>query len=310
MVLTMKDLPDWNADIKELIPFSKVKLIISDIDGTLLESGSRHEHEKFNNLVSLLKRKGIHMTFATGRAYNGVKELINIFPITKSFPLIIYNGSVCILPYDKKILYKKVIDRECLLRLIKITKKYNALLLAYEIDLPCGVDHKEITESVYAWGSFNESFSEPNGLQVKPQHKGDVYPVAAMIKNTQEPSITKKIYYELNKIHGVTFTKSSNDYIEIRPVNSDKGLAVEIISKEFNIEQDSILTIGDNDNDVEMLEYAGVSVAVNNSSLAARNAGKYASSGSNIVGLHETLELIRQARHYLSVMEGSNDNIK
>jgi len=299
----MKVLPDWNSDINTLIPFSRVKIIISDIDGTLQVSKSDPDNKKFISLVRTLRSKGVHMTFATGRAYNGVKELINSYPIAQSDPLILYNGSVCIFPSSKKILFKHIISHDSLKALISLVEKYETTLLAYEFISHSTSEKSKIAENVYAWGIYCSLFSEPNGLPIIwGQIDYEISPVAIMIKNCKNFNSSQDLLDKISYIDGITTTKSSEDYIEIRPKGSNKGCAVKAIGDLLRLNKDSILTIGDNDNDVEMLEYAGISVAVNNSSMAARRAGKYLSPGSNITGLNETLNLVWQAYRYKSLL--------
>jgi Cof subfamily protein (haloacid dehalogenase superfamily) len=302
----MKTLPDWNSSINDLTPFSKIKVIVSDIDGTLLTSGNSHDHSKLDRLVKILRNKGINTTFATGRSYNGVKELIGKFPIAKGIPIMLYNGSVCVLPLSENILFKNTINANVLKMLVLLAKECDSTLLAYDISKQFISELPLIKESVYAWGNFYSDFTEPNGLPVEWESDClDIFPVAILIYKDDNKKTHQELLSKVNNISEITTTKSSSCFIEIRPNGSDKGNAIEALCKHLKINSDSILAIGDNDNDVEMLKYAGISVAVRNSSKAALDAGKYLSSGSSIMGVIETLELIWQANRYISLMEES-----
>jgi len=302
----MNFLPNWNSDINELIGFSKIKLIVSDIDGTLLKTGTHHDHEKLNRTVRYLWTKGVHMTFATGRAFNGVKELTQRFPLANKTPLILYNGSLAIMPSSESIIFIKTIENPALRKLVALSKKYHVQLFAYLIssDLYGQTINKDFKEKVYAWGSCENDHNEPNGLSAvwNDPINNEMIPVAIIIKRPENTNDSEEILKEIKKIKNISFTKSSNKYIEIRPINSHKGSAIEILCNNLNINKSEVLTIGDNDNDVEMFKYAGVSVAVNNSSMAALEAGKYRSHDDDILGVIETLELIKQAYRYSPVI--------
>jgi len=300
----MNYLPNWNSGIEELACFSQIKLIVSDIDGTLFKSGNRHEHNKLNRIVKNLWTKGVHMTFATGRAFNGVKDIIQTFPITKPTPLILYNGSLVITPSSETINFIKIIDNQSLHRLVFLAKKYNILLFPYFIVSNLG-NFIKFEEHVYAWGTCKNKQNEPNGLPViwNSIINDKMLPVAIILKKPENTDIYNEIVKEIIEINNITFTKSSNEYIEIRPHESHKGNALRIICKELNINKNEVLTIGDNDNDVEMLKFAGVSVAVNNSSVAALKASKYISREDDVLGVIKTLELIRQAYRYIQIIK-------
>jgi Cof subfamily protein (haloacid dehalogenase superfamily) len=303
----MNFLPNWNSNINELVGFSQIKLIVSDIDGTLLKSGNRHNHNKLNRIVKHLRSKGVCMTFATGRAFNGVKELIQYFPITKSTPLILYNGSLAIIPESETIIFVNTIENSTLRKLIILTEKYDASLFAYfiSLDLFGQINLKDFEEQVYMWGNTLNSQNEPNGLPViwNALVNDKMTPLAVIIQKPENMDIFEELLDKINEIDNISFTKSSNRYIEIRPMNSHKGSAIERICDKLDIKKNEVLAIGDNDNDVEMFEYAGVSVAVNNSSKAALAAGKFRSPSDDILGVIETLELVRQAHRYIPVIK-------
>jgi Cof subfamily protein (haloacid dehalogenase superfamily) len=303
----MNYLPNWNSNINELISFSQIKLIVSDIDGTLLKTGDRYNHNKLSRIVKYLRTKGVCMTFATGRAFNGVRELIQCFPITKMTPLILYNGSLAIIPESEKIIFGKTIENSILRQLIILSKKHGVTLFAYFIlpDLFGHINSKDFEEQVCAWGNIQNSQDEPNGLPVawNALVNDRMTPIAIIIKNPKNMDTAENLLDEIRKISNISFTKSSNKYIEIRPKNSHKGNAIKEICDKFKIKKNEVLAIGDNDNDVEMFEYAGVSVAVNNSSKAALEVGKFRSPNDDILGVIETLELVRQALRYVPIIK-------
>ena len=60
--------------------------------------------------------------------------------------------------------------------------------------------------------------------------------------------------------------EADGDYIEISPMQADKADALEQLCQHFGICAENVLAFGDNENDIEMLRHAGVSVAMGNAS--------------------------------------------
>ena len=75
--------------------------------------------------------------------------------------------------------------------------------------------------------------------------------------------------------HLFDYIKSDREYFEILPKGASKGTLLEKIAELHGIEMKNTIVAGDNDNDVSMLEIAGVGVAVSNASPAAKKAANY-----------------------------------
>ncbi|MGD0581221.1 MAG: HAD-IIB family hydrolase, partial [Bryobacteraceae bacterium] len=98
----------------------------------------------------------------------------------------------------------------------------------------------------------------------------------------------------------VSCTASGTRYIEVRPVGSDKGAALARAAELLGILREQVLAIGDSDNDVEMLRWAGVGVSVAGASAMALAGSRFVCRHAVVAGVIEVLRLIRQARRYAS----------
>lgn len=78
-------------------------------------------------------------------------------------------------------------------------------------------------------------------------------------------SILPVIKEELETIEGLKITSSWENNIEIMSEGVDKGQAIKMLCEHLNIGRSEIMAFGDNYNDIEMLEYAGLGVAMGNS---------------------------------------------
>jgi Cof subfamily protein (haloacid dehalogenase superfamily) len=300
-------LPSWNADIKDLYQFSKIKLIISDIDGTLLSYGSKVEHDKFIRLVKNLRNKGVHLTFATGRAYSGISDLAEEIPISSAYPMILYNGSTAVYPITKKVLFYNKFDTSTLKQLTSIIDRVGGSILLYCInEAAMSNELQNYTEHIFAIGNPSEDIIDPNGQNIRwniPIPK-NIFCIAAMIDLFINQSLINTLKTAIVEIPTISITQSTNHFLEIRPQHSNKGTAIQEVCRQLNIDVNKVMTIGDNDNDIEMFKCTNMSIAVNNSSQHAEQAAKYVSQYNSLSGVIEALELVRQSKRYESIMQG------
>ena len=101
-----KLLPNYKEfDLDVLLPFSKIRLVALDLDGTLLKSSKPELPNKVLDLANKLRyyRYNVRLTIATGRTLIGARLLLDKLPIFNDTPIILYNGSL--------ILTRKYIDR-------------------------------------------------------------------------------------------------------------------------------------------------------------------------------------------------------
>jgi len=88
-----------------------------------------------------------------------------------------------------------------------------------------------------------------------------------------------------------SWTRSRSGNLEILDGAADKAMALHAICQHLNITQDQTLAIGDGDNDVSMLNYAGVSVTVSNGSRAALDAAQIVTQSNNDNGVARALTM-------------------
>jgi len=164
-------------------------------------------------------------------------------------------------------------------------------------------------ETVYGWGADCPAM-DINGLRVTSCGDGvevvGLCPVAVLVRSEHGTPAWEAIRSQLAAIPGITLTSSSSNFIEIRPDNSNKAIAISKIAQSLGISKDQVLAIGDNDNDAEMLAWAGIGVAVQGaSSLALQNSDFYCRHAVDH-GVVEVLRALRQAKRFDSFFTSVN----
>lgn len=229
-----------------------IKLIASDLDGTLLQNGSQQLSDKVVPYIRKLQEMGIIFVAASGRQYANLQRLFE--PIKDEIAYICENGALVI--YQGKILYKSIIDKEIGEKIL--------------VDIR-GREGCEILLS-----GMNTSYLEPktNEYAHRMQYivKNNVTIVKDILSVTEDYlkiSVYErkgidysKGYFENKWGDKVTVVTSGTEWLDMISLGTNKGNAMKILQNQFQILPEEIMAFGDNYNDVEMLQNAGYSYAM------------------------------------------------
>lgn len=277
-----------------LSQFARIRLIAMDLDGTLLLSNKSSLPFNVSSLAAKLNRPkyDVRTIIATGRTLNGSNTLIDKLVQGKDTPVILYNGAV-IMAKNGEILSRKLLSREALCVLATMPARYPVKVIAYAI----ASDKVSPIEYAYGWSSIDRPRLDYNDMKISwlQQNDFDVFvQPSVVVLHYNNPAIVPHICKILDLLAGVVYTFGSN-YIEICPREATKGRALEFVANALRLDRSQVLAMGDNNNDVTMLKWAGIGVAVGNASLKAKSSSDYIANFSVEVGAMEVLLLVREA---------------
>lgn len=307
-------LPSGTAPLAELAPFAEIRLIALDVDGTLLSPKA----EEPGTLVTALRtlphyRYKVGITIATGRAYAGALPAIKSLNPSQLFPIIIYNGSVTVNLVTNRVLDRHIISQDLVLQINEVASAHELHSLVYEctptVPMGLGSHPSRHAPPVLEWVSgFGQEkgrtwVKDPNGLNISWSHQSYQAAMdgatAVIIPTAGRAKAANNARRELHGINGISVTASGPQYIEIRPNGVDKSTALQHLAVRLGITQKQIAAVGDSENDVEMLRWAGCGVCVADASQRAIDASDFLSRYNGSGGVVELLQTIRQARRYL-----------
>lgn len=303
MKKSLRDLMEMN--LESLTSFSRIKVVAVDLDGTMANSVDLDIWENVTWLVDRLKSRNTSLIVATGRTLTGARKAIELLYQKRDLPIILYNGSVVIKNKSFDILYKRVISTTTLHLVNSLADRFPVFVFAYfylgreEQSLFNLVEQREL---VIGFGEGERVITEFNGMPVVWREDillGEIEPSAILIdiKKATESEQTEMIGF-LSSLADISVTSSGFSYIEIRPANSDKAGALQFVSEYMKLTSNEFAAIGDNNNDVEMLKWAGIGIAVSNGTPSALEAARYICSHNVASGIIEVLRLIRQSKRY------------
>lgn len=228
------------------------KAVFSDIDGTLLNS--RHQ-------ISLLTETAIHSVVCRKIPFIPVsaRPPLAITPFVKQLnlqnPIICYSGAL-ILDQDLKSLYSVTIDEKDLSLLENLFEQKNSLSVNYYV----GVDW--FSDNVNdKWVKQEEEITKIVA-KPRPEKMENVHKILIMGEAEAIVVIEKQLKTAFPHL---SIHRSKNEYLEIMNKAATKSNAIRFIEKMLNISSSDIVAFGDNFNDLDMLEYAGLGVAMGNS---------------------------------------------
>ena len=258
----------------------KCKIIVCDLDGTLLNSNADLSRENYDAITELAKR-GIIFVPNTGRSFSEVPSCVREHPSLKYF--ISSNGSV-VQNIESGIIAQTLIPEESV-------KKINEM--ARKCQLLC-TNHKD-----------NRTFSSKammDDVAMKEHHISDYFrdqiytctnPIddfydyfdasgpCEMIAGCFKSESDKKEFFDVvNKIPNICVTETGN-CIEIVSAFAGKDTGVKALLENLGINVDELITIGDGQNDLNMIKMTPHSVAVSNASEEVKRAAGHVGCSNN-----------------------------
>ena len=231
-----------------------IKLLVTDVDGTLLNNDSKLTSQN-KEAVLACRDKGIKVVLATGKSVDSILWLIKLLNL--KLPQITLNGSV-IVDKDLKTVYAKKIPQKYYFEVIRAIKKkeYSPL-----ISLDNGkIFIEEYHEDLNHLEKIGEKFIKVDSIETDYFSKNtvDIY-IAIKDTDTLDSYLRRKFSGKLQ------FVRSGEYFFDILNLGVTKGSALEYLSKILNIKKEEIVVFGDSPNDLSMFSKAGLAVAVRNS---------------------------------------------
>lgn len=250
-----------------------IHLLVLDLDGTIVGS-SNSVNDSVKETIAQVKSKGIEVVLATGRMYKSAKlfhEYLNL-----STPIIAYNGAWLQDPLQEKLLKYQPVTPDIARELIDY---YEQSHLLSEINV-----HFYHQDRLYVrqMTSESESYARRSSV-VANYHKNfrtltQVSPTK-LLAYSSNVQLIAEITQDLQKIHSsekIYITQSAETLIEANHPNATKGKTTRYLAEKImGMTSNNVMAIGDNFNDLELLQYAGIGVAMGNSHPDIQLAAKW-----------------------------------
>ena len=246
----------------------EIQLIAIDLDGTLLTTDKTISPGNLAALREAIAR-GVYVVLASGRSYGNAMDFSE--QIAKGQPLICANGAMATLADPYECVYCECLPKEKLRAAVEILEREKCYYNVY-------CDDGTVMES--RTGSANRKRT-PNSYDYEGQSlSGDEMPkyvgdgALKVVCFSPDREKIQRIRRAAEPIPGVEVNSSWWDNVEILQKGVHKGSALRSLAERLQIPLEATMAIGDNENDLPMLEVAGLPVAMGNAveSVKARAA--------------------------------------
>lgn len=257
---------------------SKIKMVVSDMDGTLLNSN--HEvSARFFSIFNKLKEKNIHFVAASGRQYHSIIEKLE--PIKNDIIVIAENGGFAI--QNGKEIVSTPLPQHTKNEIVTALKKVENIH-----PVLCGKDNAYLLgDSPIFTEKLKEFYANFEILQDLSQFDGEILKIAIYHFESSEKYIYPFIaHFEKN----LQVKISGENWVDISSKNANKGFALEKVMIQNNIKPSELLVFGDYNNDLEMLALADYSFSMANAHPNVTNAANYRTTSNDDYGVERILE--------------------
>lgn len=251
-----------------------IKAIFFDVDGTLLSHKTKQVPLSTKRCLARLKEKGIKVFVSTGRHLVGLKKLpVNEIEFDGYITL---NGQL-VLDGNKKLLYSAPFSKSITTELVNIFRKQEIPLILVEKEHSYINIVNNLVEQVQA----NISSAVP---PILPYDNLPIYQATIFLKREEE----SEIEYKLPK--GCKLARWSDGGVDIISENGGKVEGIKKILEYYNIAPNEIMTFGDAENDIDMIQFAEIGVAMGNGVDGVKTVADYVTSSVDDDGIEKALE--------------------
>lgn len=264
---------------------SRINLIMSDIDGTILDKN--HQLDSYLiELMPLLKQCNIPFVLASARSPLGIAPISKELGITDC-PIACYNGALISL--GDKILSQYSIDKSELLLLHDFLKKEFPTV---SINVYSGKDWlvNTIDEWVEIEATITGESPKVTSLADFIRDEKTLVHKLLLIDNTDT---IQKLQKTLSSIDfpQTDFYLSKDNYLEVTHNQVSKKQALLELANYYQLPLTSIMTLGDNYNDIPMIETAGLGIAMGNAPRDVKTCAKAVTDSNEQNGVSKAIKL-------------------
>ena len=257
-----------------------IKLLAVDIDGTLINS-KRVLTEKTVCAVKKLLDKGGKFVLSTGRPYQGITEIVKTLGL-EGMPYILYNGAM-VVTFGKPV-YSLTIEPELSKKIAREGHDRNSTQI-------CWANNKLYSEKYDEKIEFYKSISGVEPIIVKDLTELSEQGITKFVWY-DDPVSTKAYYAQMSERYGnqINLHPSRVDFLEFVNKDCSKATALKTVLNYYGLSRENCAAIGDGFNDLSMLEYAGISVAMGNAEDEVKARCKVVTSSCDQDGVAEFIE--------------------
>jgi Cof subfamily protein (haloacid dehalogenase superfamily) len=267
------------------MPEPKIELIVVDLDATLLNNKSELSERNETALKKALEND-VKVILATGKTYASARDIITRLGLTTPG---IFSQGLIVHKADGSIQHQQTLDPLIARQVITFAEDRGFTVVAY-------AGNRLLTRTLTpAVEKLNKVYHEPPPEGIGPlQNILDEMQVNKLLLiRPDEPQRIKALRWQLDRqLDGKARLMQAmlKDMLEVLPAGASKGTTLRVLLREIGVDASQVLAIGDGENDLEMIQMAGIGVAVGNADESLKAAADHVVSSNEDHGVAEAIE--------------------
>lgn len=268
----------------------KYLLAAIDIDGTLSNSNKELSGYTVSTIIKAQKR-GMRIVIASGRPTRGLAYYADLLQIYDYGGFVMaYNGGQITDWSTNKCIFNNALSKESINKATQLARNTNTTIIAYS-------DSEILTETPA--DEYISRLSRNNRMPIcgvddflETALNMNPAPVKLLLSCSPNEIESKVLHFKKELAGFMDVFRSADTFIELVPKGIDKGSSLAYLSSHLNIHPDQIIAFGDESNDISMLRFVGMGVAVVNATEPAKAAADLITKSNNEDGVAHVLDLM------------------
>lgn len=261
------------------------KLIALDMDGTLLKKDKTISSQTKEALKNA-RNKGVKVVLASGRPIEGLNRYLEELDLIKENEYVLsYNGALVQNIKTKEIIAGTVLHGNDLKELHALSKKLGVFIHAFS---------KEQGLIVDVMNEYTQIEADINGINITQKDFVTIDNNEDMIKIMMIDSKENIDHAFENLPNDIkekyTVVRSADIFLEFLHKDSNKGTGLEALANHLGIKKEEVIAVGDAGNDIHMIEYAGLGVAMENAFDEVKKTANYITTSNEEEGIAKVIE--------------------
>lgn len=265
------------------------QILVLDLDGTLTNSKKEITEPTKQALIDI-QEKGKKVVLASGRPTPGILPLAKELHLEKYGSYILsFNGAKIIDCRSKELLYNRTIPQEVIQPIYEMLNNYDMDLLTYtDTHILSGMKTNSFTE-------LESRINQMPIVQTNDFLSEITFPINKLLGTGNKDTIAKALETIKSRFHSqLNIYLSEPFFLEIMPQRIDKAHSLQKLLNSIGLTADSMICCGDGYNDLTMIEYAGLGVAMENAQPLVKESADYITKSNDEDGvLHVINEFMR-----------------
>lgn len=276
------------------------RLLVLDLDGTLTNSKKEISPRNLRTLLRL-QQSGVRLVLASGRPTYGIVPLAEQLQMKENNGYILsYNGGEIIDWSTGELLYKNLLPDDVLPILYQTATDNRQTILTYDNECILTENPNDPYVQKEAFLNKMQVRRVENFLQEIP------LPLPkCLIVGEPEQLMKTEAELSLRLQRQISVYRSEPYFLELVPLGIDKARSIAVLSEKLGITREEVAAMGDGYNDLSMIKYAGLGIAMNNAQEPVKAAADYIAPSNDEDGVAIAVE-----RYFLHAFKTDSPNLQ